>query len=166
MLVEAQLSAGREHSADFTQCCGLVGNAAEIPAGDRRVEAPIASRETVGDTVHDLDSGRAFGGTANGFGPGGGVGLDGQNQLDRVGVVLEVAPVATAELDHAPVQPREQAPAVLTHDGIGPSLLEALEIARESRLTTSVDAASVRADLALPNRLERYRPDLPISSIR
>jgi hypothetical protein len=128
VLPEAELTAGREDAPQLGERGGRLGHAAEEPHHDRGVVGSVGSRERLGDALDHLDRDRRAPRSFRSLRPRRRIGLDGQHLGHRRRVVLERAPVAGADVDHAPAQPGQQPAPELDRAGIGPARLPPLEI--------------------------------------
>ena len=113
-----------------------VGNGAEDPGEDGGVEGIVLGRQRLGNSRPDVNrNGRTPRALASGFARGR-IRLDRKHAGDFRRVVLENAPVAAADLDHAAAEANKEPPAELAPNGVEQAELElaALEVPREARL--------------------------------
>ena len=113
VLIEAQVAARAQHATQLGECAGLVGDAAQHEAGDRRVHIAVGEWQGVGGAVaHGHGDGRAGRGVL-GDGAQGRLGLDRDDLGDGGRVVREVQTVTCAHLQNAAGEIPQQSPAVL-----------------------------------------------------
>jgi hypothetical protein len=98
------------------------------------VEGCVSGREGGGIAVHDLDRHGRRRRALEGDRPGRGVRLDSEHRGDPGRVVLEGAPVAAAELEHATTETGEEPAPELPGDRVRAARLPPFEVAREARL--------------------------------
>jgi hypothetical protein len=139
VLPEAKLATGNEHAPELPQRRGGVGNAAKNTHDDGGVEGAVLPRQGNGVPVHDVDRNRRSRRALRRCRPSRGIGLDGKDMLDLDWVVLERAPIAGADLDHATAEAVENLTTDVAVDEVGLAGLPPLEVAREAGLLGAVE---------------------------
>jgi hypothetical protein len=158
VLVEPELAFGTQDPPELPQRSGEIVHGAEHPDHDRGVEAIVVCGKGLCGSGDDLDGHARDPRALCSGGPRHRIGLDRDHLLDAVGIELEGASVAAAELKHAAAKAREEALPVLPRDRVGTTELAPLEVTREARLLRPVERP-VRRQL-------RYFPLRSISSMR
>ncbi len=132
VLPETELAATHEHAAEFAQRRSRISNAAKDSHDDGGIEGSVPRRQCFGGAVDNLDRYDRIARTFSGGRARSRIRLDRKDGGDPRRRVLERAPVAAADLDHAARQPCEQPTAEITGNRVGSAKLAPLEIARET----------------------------------